>query len=96
MTVDNVTKVFNKIEGGKSRVLDLLGNPDSVIEEIKSRPSTDTEENRAYANYYVNYNPYASWEHLIVRLYWKNELAAARESKSSFMSTGKYCTMLNN
>ena len=91
--MDKVTQVFNKIEGDKSKVMGELGIgiiPDSVIEEIERRSSTDREKNKAYANYYVNYHPYASWEGLTVRLYVKNELAAARESKS-FMSTGKYC-----
>ena len=85
LTVDNVTQVFNKIEGDKSVVMggDDIGIPDSVVER------TDKEKNKSYANYYVNYHPDASWEHLTWRLYWRNELAAARESKS-FMSTGKF------
>ena len=92
MTVDNVIQVFNKIEGDKSVVMGFLGVdiPYSVFEEIEKRSSTDKEKNKAYANYYVNYHPGASWEHLTIRLYWMNDLAAARESKS-FMSTGKYC-----
>ena len=94
MTVDNVTQVFNKIEGDKSVVMGGglgIGIPKSVFEEIQRRSSTDREKNEAYANYYVNYHPNASWKHLTLRIYRKNELAAARESKSSFMSTGKYC-----
>ena len=67
-----------------------VGIPDSVTEEIERRSSTDTEKNKAYANYYVNYHADASWEHLTWGLYLRAELAAARESKS-FMSTGKYC-----
>ena len=92
MTVDNVTQIFNKIEGDKSDVMgeDGIDIPSSVIKEIERRSSTDKEKNKAYANYYVNYHPDASWEDLTVRLYWENELAATRESKS-FMSTGKYC-----
>ena len=94
MTVDNVTQVFNKIKGDKSEVMSGvgvgIGIPDSVIEEIERRSSTDKEKNKAYANYCVNYHPDASWEHFTWALHWKNELAAARESKS-FMSTGKYC-----
>ena len=92
MTVDNVTQVFNKIEGDKSKVMGTpgVGIPYSVFKEIERRSSTDAEKNKAYANYYVNYHPEASWEDLTWRLYCNNELAAARESKS-FMSTGKYC-----
>ena len=91
MTVDNVTQVINKIEGDKSKVVRIslgIDIPSSVIEEIERRSSTD--KNKAYANYYVNYHPNPSWEDLTWELYWKNEFAAARESKS-FMSTGKYC-----
>ena len=92
MTVDNVTQVFNKIEGDKTKVMggNGAGIPDSLIEEIKKGSSTDTEENKAYAHYYVNYHPDASWEHLTRTLYRRAELAAARESKS-FVSTGKCC-----
>ena len=92
ITVDNVTQVFNKIEGDKSEVMGVhnIGIPKSVIEEIERRSSTDREKNKAYANYCVNCHPDTSWEDLTGVLYWKNELAAARESKS-FMSTGKYC-----
>ena len=93
MTVDNVTQVFNKIEGDKSKLMGGVGIgiiPYSLIEEIKRRSSTDKEKKKSYANYYVNYHPDASWEHLTWVLYLENELAAARESKS-FMSTGKYC-----
>ena len=90
MTVDNVSQVFNKIKGDKFAVMGGLDIPDSVFKEIERRSSTDAEKTKAYANYYVNYHPNASWEHLTWRLYWDNELAAARESKS-FVSTGKYC-----
>ena len=99
--MDDVTQVFNKIEGDKSKVMGLdgsgmmsdligIGIPYSVIEEIERRSSTDKEKNKAYANYFVNYHPGASWEDLTIRLYLVNALAAARESKS-FMTTGKYC-----
>ena len=74
MTVDNVTQVFNKIEGDKSKVMRSefgIGIPKSVIEEIERRSSTDTEENKSYANYYVNYHPNASWKHLTRALYWR-------------------------
>ena len=93
MTVDNVSQVFNKIKGDKFEVMGGLGIcivPDSLIEEIARRSSTDKEKNKSYANYFVNYHPDASWEHLTFGLYLNNELAAARESKS-YMSTGKYC-----
>ena len=68
-----------------------LGIPSSLREEIQRRYSTDTEKIHAYADYYVNYHPDASWDDLTRRLYRTMELTAARESKS-FMLTGKYCT----
>ena len=95
MTVENVTRVFNKIKGDKLEEvmggLGGLGIPSSLREEIQRRYSTDTEKIHAYADYYVNYHPGASWDHLIGRLYQSQELTAARESKS-FMSTGEYYT----
>ena len=90
MTVENVTKVLNKIEGDKWRVMGGLDIPRPLLEEIKRRYSTDADQIHACADYYVNYHPNASWQHLTWELYRRNELAAARESKS-FMSTGKYC-----
>ena len=66
-----------------------LDIPRPLLEEIESRYSTDTEKNHACADYYVNHHPEAEWEHFIVGLYFREEYALARESKS-FMSTGKY------
>ena len=85
LTVDDVTKVMDKIEGD---VMRWLGIPESLWEEIARRYSTDSEKSRAYADYYVLVHPDASWHHLTKTLHWK-EFTAARESKS-FMSTGKY------
>ena len=90
MTVENVTKVLNKIEGDKWRVMGGLDIPRPLLEEIKRRYSTDADQIHACADYFVNYHPNASWRFLTSSLHSKVELAAARESKS-FMSTGKYC-----
>ena len=88
MTVVNVSRVVNKI-GDKWKVMDCLHIPEPLQEEIKSRYSTETEQIRASADYYVNCHPNASWEDLTWKLHNREEFAAARESKS-FMSTGKY------
>ena len=88
-TVDDVTKVMDKIEGDKWEVMMRLGMPESLLEEIERRCSTDSEKSRACADYYVHVNPDASWRQLTKALYEKKEFTAARESKS-FMSTGKY------
>ena len=93
MTVDNVTQVMDKIEGDKwEEVMGGVGLdiPESLLKEIQRRYSTDTEKIRACVDYYLNYKPDASWEDLTENLYYVEEFAAARESKS-FMSTGKYC-----
>ena len=91
MTIENVTRVINRIEGDKWwMVVDSLDIPLSPFEEIERMYSTDTERIHAALDYYVNYHPDASWEHLIEALYMREQFAAARESKS-FMSTGKYC-----
>ena len=95
MTVDNATQVMDKIEGDKWEVVMGgrglgLGIPESLLEEIQTRYSTDTEMIHAGVDYYLNFHPDASWEHLTGVLYMEKEFAAARKSKS-FMSTGKYC-----
>ena len=91
MTVDNVTQILNKIPGDKwEKVMNVheLDIPSSLLREIKSRYSTDTEKNHAAADYYVNCHPQAKWESLNWSLYFKEEFTAARDSKT-FMSTGK-------
>ena len=90
MTVDNVTRVLNKIEGDKWKVMDWFHIPKPLREEIKRRYSTQTHQIQAGVEYYVNCHPCASWEDLTRGLCYGEEFAAARESKS-FMSTGKYC-----
>ena len=89
LTVDDVTKVMDKIEGGKWKVMWELDMPGSLWEEIERRYSTDSEKSRACADCYVHVHPDASWHHLTKTLYEEKEFAAARQSKS-FMSTGKY------
>ena len=93
MTVENVTRVFNKIKGDELKKLMNGGVvvPSSLVEEIQRRNSTDKEKIHAYADYYVNYHPDAAWDHLTSVLHDSKEFTAARESKS-FMSTGKYST----
>ena len=92
MTVDNVTQVMDKVEGDKWKMMGGAGLdiPRSLLKEIQRRYSTDAEKIHTHVNYYLNYQPDASWEHLTAGLYGNKEFAAARESKS-FMSTGKYC-----
>ena len=91
MIVDNVTQIFNKIQGDKWKEMMGVGGldiPIPLLVEIQWGCSTDKEKNHACADYYVNCHPEASWEHLINGLYYNEEFAAARESKL-FMSTGK-------
>ena len=89
LTVDDVTKVMDKIEGDKLEVMRRLGMPESLWEEIKRRYFTDSEKSRACADYYVHVHPNASWRHLNTKTLYGKRFTAARESKS-FMSTGKY------
>ena len=91
LTVDDVTKVINKIEGDKWKVMGWLGMPESLWKEIERRYSTDSEKSRACADYYVHVHPDPAWHHLTRALHMMKEYTAARESKS-FMSTGKYPT----
>ena len=89
LTVDDVAKVINKMEGDKMEVMKKRNTiPESLLEDIVKRYSTDSEKIHACADYYVHIHPHASWGHLAARLWIEEELTAARESKS-FMSTGK-------
>ena len=88
MTVDNVTHIMNKIEGNKWKVMrrrEIVSR--SQLEKIQERYTADTEKIHACAEYYVKCHPDASWQHLTQKLYFENEFATARESKS-IMSTG--------
>ena len=89
MTVDNVSQVMIKTRD-KSKMMDCdgLDIPTSVKEWIKTHNSTDEDQIRQCADYYVNCLPDASWEHLNQRLYFKGEFAAAKKCKT-FISTGK-------
>ena len=89
LTVDNVIRVINKIEGDKARVfiVPFIVIPSLVLDEIQ-RFSTDIEKNNAYADYIVTVWPDVSWAYLTFVLYCRNEFSAAKESKS-FMSNGK-------
>ena len=91
LTVNNVIRVINKIEGDKASVFQFPFDviPSSVFDEIQIY-STNIQKNKAYADYIVTVWPDASWYYLTYVLYFNNELAAAKESKS-FMSNGKYC-----
>ena len=91
MTVDGVTLVFDKIKGDKVKVMYGLDIPSPLVDEIMERSySTESEKSRAFTDVYVNICSNSSWEHLTRCMYWTEEFASARESKS-FMSTGKYC-----
>ena len=93
MTVDNVSRVLNMIEGGKWKLISALGTPRTQLEDIQRRYSTDTEKIHACANYCVNYHPEASWKFVTGELYYTREFSAARKSKS-YMLTGmcySYC-----
>ena len=87
--MDDVTKIINKIEGDKAEVMRGFRVPESLLEEIEKRYSTDSEKSYAYADYYVHIHPRASWRDLTNTLCDEGELTAAKESKSH-MSSGKY------
>ena len=74
----------------------VLDIPSPLVDEIMERSySTESEKNRAFADVYVNIDPEASWKELTGDMYWDEEFASARESKS-FISTGKYCHVLHH
>ena len=70
--------------------MERLCIPESLLQEIEEKYSTDSEKNHAYVHYYVHIHGDASWRDLAHALFHKEEFTATRLSKA-FMSTGKYC-----
>ena len=62
--------------------------PDSYLDEVYTKYTTDKEKTHALADVYINIRPESSWQHLVKTLYGESELAAAKEAKSFLKQNG--------
>ena len=89
--MENVVRVIENVAVGRRKeVWSNLGiAPDPQLEEIYQKYSTEEQRIHACADIYVNCHPNPLWTHLCRRLYWENEVTAARRAKSFIPQTGK-------
>ena len=97
LTVDNLVGVMEKVTSDMERRKEVwrkvlrcgLLTPDSYIDEVYTKYTTEKEQTNVLADVYINSRPDSSWCHLVITLYYKDELAAAKEAKSFFQQNGK-------
>ena len=63
--------------------------PPPQLEEIYQKYSTEEQRIHACVDVYVNCHPESSWTRLCQRLYWENEMTAARKAKTFIPQTGE-------
>ena len=63
--------------------------PDSYLDEMDTKYTTEKEKTNVLADVYINSRPDSSWQHLVETLYKNNEVAAAREAKSFLQQNGE-------
>ena len=87
LTVENVAGVMEKVAVERREEvwseLDII--PDSQLEK---KCSTEEQRIHACADIYVNCHPDSSWTRLCQGLYWRNEMTAARKTKTFIPQTG--------
>ena len=76
-------------EGGAERVWSGL-IPDSLLEDIKSKCSTERELIHSCTDVYVKCNPYSSWNVVASSLYCMEETAAVEEVQSYLNPRGRF------
>ena len=70
-------------------VLRLGHTPNSYLNEVDTKYTTEKEKTNVLADVYINSRPKSSWEHLVITLYHYNEVAAAKEAKSFLQQNGE-------
>ena len=43
---------------------ELLGVPDTMMEELEGKSTNDSQYRKSLVKYYLEYEPFASWDHL--------------------------------
>ena len=63
--------------------------PDTLLEEIYQKYSNEDQRLQECADFYVNCHQVSSWRHLCERLFYMNEMTAARKAKTFIPQTGE-------
>ena len=91
LTVENVLSVMEKVTDGRAKEVWWRLIPDGLLEDIKSKYSTEREMMHTCADIYVNCDPDSSWEQIACGLYCYEETAAVEEVRSYLNPKGRFC-----
>ena len=93
LTVDNVSRVMEKVEPKERRPLLKEMMTDSIVDEIQSsgKYPTALEVEAAAVDIYVNCDPWVSWEEIARSLYRHHQVAAVEEVRSYLPPRGEPC-----
>ena len=97
LTVDNLVGVMEKVTSDKERRKEVWKEvlewkyqaPDSYVDEVYTKCTTEKEQTNVLADVYINTRPDSSWHDLVKVLYEEGELAAAKEAKSFLQQNGE-------
>ena len=95
--VSSVRQFWRRDDGGDGvGLLQLLGVPYSVMDDIRASPSHSTEEEKRIAGlqYYLQTLPGASWEDIAGLLWFMEEHTALEEVRQYLPSTYGECILL--
>ena len=95
LTVENVTKVIEKVTVGKRRRVLGWVLREGAVEEIYSNHSSEKERLYSYATHLVC-KPHTSWKRLVQLLYDVNEMAAAKEAKVFLQQKGRWLIFIKS
>ena len=88
LTVDNVSHVMEKVEQ-KVKIQVWEDACALAVEREKMKDLYMSGKEDECADWYVNYNPYSSWERLARSLYRHHQVAALEEVKSYLPPRGE-------
>ena len=88
LTVENVTRVMEKITVDKRRGVWEFVLGKGAVEEIYSNHSSEEEKLHSCSDVYVAYKPDSSWKELVQWLYNWGGMAAAKEAKAFLQQRG--------
>ena len=93
--IENLVGVMRKLQPDQRREVwgkvlgwDCEWIPESLLNEVYVKHTTDEEKAHVLADVYINIRPESSWQDLLKTLYDEGELAAAKEAKSFLQQAG--------
>ena len=97
LTIDNLVGVMEKVTSDKKRRKEVwwkvlrwgLFTPDSYLDEVYTKYTTEKEQTNVLVDVYINSRPDSSWHSLVLILYYEGEVAAAKEAKSFLQQNGE-------